>query len=202
MESSAEKVMLWTRQHKKSLEELQNNGVIRISRKHLEEKFEEITNYIAYLYKWFVNAAEKTVQKPKGVEFPIWCSVSEENMLMPTADQVVYVLEVDKKEIVYFDGMKWDYVLNHHYIPRDEKDAEEYAKELESKGFDNSFSFLDERTSHLYPEERKKVMDSWHRIFEIEKWDVFRVQANIWEIRPEMIKDILYYGKNAVKICH
>lgn len=193
MENSSEKVVLWTRQHIKSLEELRNNGAVRITRKHLEEKFEEITDYIVYLYKWFVDAADKMVPKPEGIEFPVWCSVSEENMLRPTADQVVYVLEVKKSEIVYFDGMKWDYVLNHHYIPRDEKDAEEYAKDLESKGFDNSFSFIDERTAHFYPAERKKVMDSWHRIFEIENWNIFRVQANIWEIRPEMIKDILYY---------
>ncbi len=189
MESISDKVTLWTRQHKKSLEELQNNNVIRIKRKHLDE----ITDYVVYLYKWFVDAAAKKVSKPKEVEFPVWCSISEENMLRPTVDEVVYVLEVDKSEIIYFDGMKGDYVLNHHYIPKDERDAAEYAKDLESKGFDNSFSFINEKTAHFYPVERKKVMDSWHRIFEIDKWDIFRVQANIWEIRPEMIKDILYY---------
>jgi len=193
MENISDKVTLWTRQHKKSLEELQNNNVIRIKRKHLEEKFDEITDYVVYLYKWFVDAAAKKVSKPEEVEFPVWCSISEENMLRPTVDEVVYVLEVDKSEIIYFDGMKWDYVLNHHYIPKDERDAAEYAKDLESKGFDNSFSFINEKTAHFYPAERKKVMDSWHRIFEIDKWDIFRVQANIWEIRPEMIKDILYY---------
>ncbi len=193
MENISDKVTLWTRQHRKSLEELQNNNVIRIERKHLEEKFDEITDYVVYLYKWFVDAAAKKVSKPEEVEFPVWCSISEENMLRPTVDEVVYVLEVDKSEIIYFDGMKWDYVLNHHYIPKDERDAAEYAKDLESKGFDNSFSFINEKTAHFYPAERKKVMDSWHRIFEIDKWDIFRVQANIWEIRPEMIKDILYY---------
>ena len=192
MDNKSDKVILWTRQHIKSLEELQINGAIRINRKHLKEKFDEITDYIAYLYNWFVEAAEKKVPKPEDVEFPIWCSVSEENMLRPTEDQVVYVLEVDRSEVIYFDGMKWDYVLNHHYIPKDEKDAEEYTKELEMKGFDNSFSFIDEKTAHFYPTERKKVMDSWHRIFEIAEWDIFKVQANIWEIRPEMIKDIIY----------
>lgn len=193
MENSTNKVTLWTRQNEKSLEELQANGSIRITRKHLEEKFEEITDYILYLYKWFVNAAEKIVPKPEEVDFPIWCSISEENMLRPTVDQIVYKLEVEKSKIVYFDGMKWDYVLNHHYIPKDEKDGEKYAKDLELKGFDNSFSFVDEKTSHFYPAEKKKVMDSWYRIFEIEDWNIFRVQANIWEIRPEMVKDILYY---------
>lgn len=193
MDSKLDKVILWTRQHKKSLDELSNNGVIRIKRKHLEEKFDEITDYIAYLYKWFVEAAEKKVPRPDEVEFPVWCSISEENMLRPTVDEIVYVLEVDKADVIYFDGSKWDYVLNHHYIAKDENDALEYARELEIKGFDNSFSFINEKTSRFYPQERKKVMESWHRIFEIEKWDIFKVQANIWEIKAEMIKDILYY---------
>ena len=74
---------------------------------------------------------------------------------------------------------------------QDEKDAEEYLKDLERKGFKNSYSFINEKTAHFYPQERKRVMDSWARVFEIDEWDIFRIQANIWEIRPEMIKDIL-----------
>lgn len=66
-------------------------------------------------------------------------------MLRPTLNEIVYVLEVDKSEVVYFDGMKWDYVLNHHYVPKDEKDAEEYLKDLERKGFKNSYSFINEK---------------------------------------------------------
>lgn len=186
-----EKVTLWTRQDKRSLNDLEKNGLIRISRGHLEEKFDLIADHIIFLYKWFVNEAEKRVQKPEGVEFPIWCSISEDYMLRPTINEIVYVLEVDKDKILYFDGIKWDYVLNHHYVPKDEKDAEEYLKDIESKGYKNSYSFLDEKTAHFYPEERKRVMDSWARVFEIDKWDIFRIQANIWEIRPEMIKDIL-----------
>ena len=135
------------------------------------------------------------VPKPTDVEFPIWCSISEENMLRPTMDTVVYVLEVDKSEIIYFDGMKWDYVLNHLYIPKDKKDEEEYIKDIKNKGFKDSFAIMDEKTTHFYPEERKKVMDSWMRVFEIDEWNIFRVQANIWEIRAEMIKDILYYSE-------
>lgn len=192
MEVKKDKVILWTRQDIKSLEELKINGVIRINKSHLQDKFEEITDYIVFLYSWFVEAAEKMVPRPENVEFPVWCSISEENMLRPTENQIVYVLEVDKSEVIYFDGTKWDYVLNHHYIPKDDEDAVEYAKDLEKKGFDNSFSFLDKKTSHFYPAERKRVMDSWYRIFDLDKWDIFRIQANIWEIRPDMIKDIIY----------
>lgn len=188
------KITLWTRQDKRSLYDLENNRVIRITKEHLEEKFDVIADHIIYLYEWFVNEAEKRVPKPEGAEFPIWCSISEEYMLRPTLNEIVYVLEVNKSEIIYFDGMKWDYVLNHHYIPKDEQDAEEYTKDIQSKGFKNSYSFIDKKTAHFYPEERKRVMDSWARVFEIDKWDIFRIQANIWEIRPEMIKDILTYN--------
>lgn len=189
------KVTLWTRQDIRSLDDLGKNGVIRITRKHLEEKFEEIADYIINLYNWFVDKASKMVPKPEGVTFPVWCSVDERNMLRPTIDTVVYVLEVDESEIIYFDGVKWDYVLNHMYIPKDEKDAVEYEKYLESKGFKHGFSFIDERTAHFYPLEKKRVMDSWMRVFEIDEWNIFRVQANIWEIRKDMVKDIIHYKK-------
>lgn len=191
-EAPSNKVTLWTRQDKKSLEELKSEGVIRIKRKHIEEKFDVIADYIIFLYKWFVDEASKRVPKPAGVEFPIWCSVSEEYMLRPTENEIVYVLEVDEADIIYFDGQKWDYVLNHHYIPRDEADTEEYENDLKSKGFRDSYSFIDENIGHFYPKERKRVMDSWIRIFEADKSDIFKVQANIWEIRPDMIKEILY----------
>lgn len=44
------KVTLWTRQDKRSLEEMKNEGVIRIKRKHLVEKFDRIADYIINLY--------------------------------------------------------------------------------------------------------------------------------------------------------
>lgn len=188
-----EKIKLWTRQDSRSLNQLKENTVIRIKESHLREKFEDISDYILELYTWFNKEAEKIVAKPRGVEFPVWCSISEENMLRPIPGTVVYVLEVDRSQIVYFDGTKWDYVLNHLYIPKDKEDEEKYNRELEEKGFKHGFSFVDKKVSHFYPQERKRVMDSWLRVFEIDDWNIFKVQANIWEIKENMIKEILYY---------
>lgn len=193
MNNSAKKVTLWTRQDIKSLDDLKTAGIIRINEKHMEEKFDIISSYIINLYRWFVHAAEKRVPKPADVEFPIWCSISEENMLRPTEDTVVYVLEVDENQVVYFDGSKWDYVLNHLYIPKDAADDAAYKKDMDIRGHKNLFSFIDEKTAHFYPLERKQVMESWERIFDIDEWNIFKVQANIWEIRSDMIREILYY---------
>ncbi len=184
-------VTLWTRQDIRSLEELKNEGVVRIKRKHLEEKFDVLAGYIINLYDWFVSEADKMVPKPEGVEYPIWGSISEEYMLRPTDKEIVYVLEAEESEIIYFDGLKWDYVLNHHYIPIDETDLEQYKTDIQNKGFRDTYSFFNENTAHFYRSERKRVIDSWIRVFETDRHDAFRTQANIWEIRPEMIKEII-----------
>ncbi len=42
-----------------------------------------MADYIIELYNWFVNKADKKIEKPKDVEFPIWCSISKESTLAP-----------------------------------------------------------------------------------------------------------------------
>lgn len=191
--NNSKKVTLWTRQDIKSLESIENYGYHRIKREYIEQQFEDIAEHFIFCYSWFVNVVSKILPKPGEVEFPIWCAISDENMLRPIENTVVYVLEVDESEVIYFDGQKWDHVLNHLYIPKDELDRKLYMEEMEMKGLKDSFSFIDGKYAHFYPLEKKRVMDSWIRIFEIDEWNIFNVQANIWEIRPEMIKDILYY---------
>lgn len=190
---SQEKVTLWTRQDIRSLDEIKNTGRHRIKREYIEAQFEDISEHYIKLYQWFIDKASKIVPKPEGVEFPVWCSISEENMLKPIEGTIVYVLEVNKRETIYFDGRKWDYVLNHLYIPKDEEDEKAYIKDMERKGFKNQFSFIEGKYANFYPLEKNRVMDSWMRVFEIDDWNIFNVQANIWEIREDMIKDILYW---------
>ena len=91
-------------------------------------------------------------------------------------------------------GMKWDYVLNHHYVPKDQKDNEEYENDIKQKGFKNSYSFLDDKYKRMYPDEAKRVIDSWERIFDINDLNVFEIQANLWEIKKEWVKDVLFHG--------
>ena len=81
-------------------------------------------------------------------------------MLKPIKGTVVYVLEIDESEVIYFDGQKWDYVLNHLYIPKDDMDRESYRDEMEMKGFRDVFSFIDGKYANFYPLEKKRVMDS------------------------------------------
>ena len=190
---NSKKVILWTRQDIQSLKNLKEHGVHRIKKEYITKQFDDMADHYIQAYLWFVGVASKIVSKPLDVTFPIWCSISDKNMLRPIENTVVYVLEIDISEVIYFDGGKWDYVLNHHYIPKDMEDAKLYVQDMKKKGFKDTFSFIDGKLSHFYPLEKRQVIESWMRIFEIEDFNIFSVQANIWEIREEMIKDIIYY---------
>jgi len=186
-------VKLWTRQDIKSLDDIEKYGFFRVTEKYIRLNYGDISNYYITLYKWFVKEATKRVQKPDDVEFPIWCSISEESMLRPIENTICFALEVPKSQVIYFDGGKWDYVLNHIYIPKDDEDQRLYLEDLKRKGFKDEFGILQGNNGNFYPWEKRKIIQSWERIFQIDNWDIFKVQGNIWEIKPEFIKSIYYY---------
>ena len=183
-------VILWTRQDIRSLKEIEESGRYRVKKSYIEEQFGDIAEHYLNAYDWLTRAATKIVPKPEGVDYMVWCSISDQNMLRSIEGTVVYKLEVPKDEIVYLDGMKWDYVLNHLYIPKDDEDERKYRDEMKKKGFNDVFSPIKEEYAHFYPLEKKKIVDSWDRIFQIDDWNIFTTQANIWEIRSDMIVDI------------
>ncbi len=181
------KVRLWTRQDKRALNILERTGRFYNHELFLREKFGDIAPFFMDKYTWFVKRAQVTVPKPADVQFPIWCSVAQEYMLRPTPDEIVFEIEKKVEDVMYFDGTRWDLVLNHMYIPKDEKDDEEYGEHLKKLGIKNRHSLVEGRQAALFPDEQKRVLDSWERVFELPEWDYFRIQANIWEIHNSEI---------------
>ena len=55
---------------------------------------------------------------------------------------MVYCLEVPEDQVIYFDDVKWDYVLNRIYLPKDEEDKKAYRQHLKDIGVENGFEFL------------------------------------------------------------
>jgi len=185
------KAIIFTRQDTRSLDVIRNKGRFTNKRSYIEEGFGDISNFFLSPYNWFVEEASKKVEKPDDVEYPIWCAVDWRNCLKPMGDTLVYVLEVPEEKIIYFDGSKWDFVLNEHYVPDDNEDLESYNRDLKRKGIDSGYEFLRGNYAHMYPLETQKVLESRKKIFNIDSWNIFAVQANIWELREEWIKRIV-----------
>lgn len=190
-----EKVRLYTRQDIRSLKELEEKGYFRNKISYVRENFGDISDYILGCYNYFVREASKIVPKSEEIEMPVWCAVSNKNCMPPIENTILYVLDVPRDEVIYFDGMKWDYVLNHHYIPLNDEDEREYNERLKKKGIENGFEFFEGKYKNFYPEEKKIVIDSWKRIFDIDEWNIYKVQGNIWEIKKEWIVTTVEAGE-------
>ena len=188
-------VRLYTRQNDKTLYQLKRDGRIINQRVYVEMHFGDIAPLFMESYDWFTKEAAKIVPKPEDVHAPIWCSISVENCLKPIEGTVVYELEVPEERVIYFDEAKWDYVLNRIYLTKDAKDCERYKKYLKDIGVVNGFEFFQGRYKGMYPEEEERIMDSWQRVFEIDNWTIFNVCGNLWEIRQEWVKRIVYPGE-------
>lgn len=188
-------VKLYTRQNDKTLFQLERENRIINNRVYVELHFGDIAPLFMESYDWFTKEAAKRVPKPQDVKAPIWCSISKENCLKPIEGTVVYVLEVPEEQVIYFDECKWDYVLNRIYLPKDEKDGTVYKEHLKKLGVANGFEFLQGRYQGMFPEEERKIRESWNRVFDIDNWTIFNVCGNIWEIKKEWVRRIVRPGE-------
>ncbi len=193
------KSLLFTCQNVKSLSVIEKDGRFINKKEYIKEHLEDVAPMILKSYDWFVKAADSRIKKPSDVDYQIWCVPSADACMKPTENEVVYILEVPDEEIIYFSGIKWDYVLNMHYIPKDEPDYKNYLKDISEKGFVNSYEFIVGRYSGKYPDEEKRIVESWIRIFDIDSWNTREVQANLWQIKKEWIKHIVRHGENIPK---
>ena len=188
-------VRLYTRQNDKTLYALEHKGRIINEKRYVELHFGPDAELFLESYDWFTKEASKRLTKPEDVSAPIWCSVSTVGCLKPIEGTVVYVLEVPENQVIYFDNRKWDYVLNRIYLPKDEEDARLYEKHLEQLGVRDGFSFFVGKYRGMFPEEEKLIQRSWKRAFEIEDRSPFTITGNLWEIKKEWVKIIVYPGE-------
>lgn len=195
-----EYVNLYSRQHENSLYELKSKGVLRNKRLYVQAHMKGISDFFLGKYDLFVKMAETRHPKSNEISYPIWCSVSKDNCLKPIDKEVVYALTVPKSEVIYFDGAKWDLVLNNQYVPKDKEDALRFQKELKMHGIDHSFNIFDRKYDEMFDDLRDEIVASWERIFEITDRSEFVVQANLWEIKKEWVRHIIYPGDDFFEI--
>ncbi|MDD7312497.1 MAG: DUF3841 domain-containing protein [Clostridiaceae bacterium] len=188
-------VRLYTRQNDKTLAQLKRDGRIINQRAYVRMHFGDMAQHYLDSYDWFTAEAAKRIPKPDDVTASIWCSISAQNCLKPINGTVVYVLDVPKDKVIYFDEAKWDYVLNRIYIPADEDDRAAYKKHLNTLGVQNGFEFFQGRYKGMYPREEERIRESWKRVFDIDNWTIFNICGNIWEIRREWVRQIVHPGE-------
>lgn len=200
-----ERVRIFTKQNAKTLKQLERDGRVINNRLYVQLHLGDIAPYFIKKYDWLTQEAARRLPKPADVQAPIWCAVSPRSCMSPEEGELVYVLEVPCDQVIFFDNFKWDYVLNQIYLPLDEADQEAYMQHLRDIGVNSRFDFTKDRYRNVFPEEVKRIQDSWVRIFDIDEWGIWNVCANIWEIRQEWVKQIIWPGEevdmDALEVC-
>ena len=184
------KTTLFTRQQQQALTILEREGVFRMQPLWIQKKYGDIAAYYMKNYDWLAYESARRVPRPAGVSYPIWCSVDEAYMLRESPGEVVFELAIPEEQIIYFDSAKWDMVLNHMYIPLDPADEKAFYAELKERGVRNPYTLLDDAESRFYPDLVRRIRASWDRVFDIKDWNMFTVQANIWEFTADDIVDV------------
>lgn len=190
-----ETMTLWTRQVPEVWEELQTSGAYYVKEEYIRKKNGEISDYYLELYRWYTKEAGSYVDIPERLQYPIWLCVSEEVMLQPVENTVILKLEVPKDKVVICNMEAWGYVVNYWYVPLDDADAKRHKEELKRYGIGEEDELISTSKGNFYPMLKRKIKDSWKRVFTMPPANDNDAVATIWEIRREWVKEVRCYEK-------
>ena len=112
-------------------------------------------------------------------------------MLQPTEGTVILKVEIPEDQYILCNYDGWGYCVNYWYVPVDDEDRKAHEKELRQYGIASDDELLLTSKGNFYPLLKKKLLDSWKRIFTQYPADaVSGVVATAWEIRKEWVKEI------------
>ena len=189
-------LILWTRQAADILNELREHGIYRVKREYIEKKNDTISEYYLKLYRWYTQEARKYICLPREAEYPVWLSVNEDNMLQPTPGTVILKAEVPADQYIYCNYDGWGYCVNYWYVPFDEEDKKRHEQELKRYGLKSDDELLLTDKGNFYPLLKRKVQESWKRIFTLlPKDEVTGLVATSWQLRQEWIREVRCYDK-------
>ena len=190
-----EKIKLWTRQVPQMWEELERTGVYHVRREYIEQKNDTMAPYYLRLYRWYTQRARKYIEVPEGLEYPIWLSTDEEYRLQPTAYSVILRLEVPREQVLFINMNAWGYRENYWYIPADEADAKTHQEERKKYGVASDDELFLTDKGNFYPLLKRKVENSWDRVFTLKPGEGQEIAATAWELKREWVEEVQIYGE-------
>ena len=184
--------IFWTRQAAAIEEELEKNGIYRAKKEYIEKKNDTISEFYLRLYRWYTKEAAKYIET--SGEYPIWLSLSEDNMLQPVEGTVILEVEIPADRYLLCNYDAWGYIVNYFYVPLDEADRVRHTNELRRYGIGSDDELLLTNKGNFYPLLKREVQQSWSRAFTLKPGNMeMGLVATAWEIRKEWVREIRHY---------
>lgn len=173
---------LWTAQSPIVLETLEREGIYRVRRSFVAQKYGQSGWNFSVAYGFFVRRARSILPPPEGAESPVWCW-PDPRWVGLEGDCILLHLTVPEEQVLLFDTRRWNAVLNLSYLPGGEEDGAAFDRELERQGIKDP---LDLFRTPFYPQLRRRVEESWKGLFDPPEEGY--AQAAVWELRREWVE--------------
>lgn len=181
-----DKVTLYTAQRQIVLDTIERYGVYYVKREYIKAKYGESAWVFAEAYAFFRQMAPGYLPCPPEAESGIWL-YHDPRWTYATPDTSLIELSIPRDKVLFFDLRLWNRILNLEYIGADERDEREFAERLKRLGLSDTRKLF---TTAFYPLEKRRVRESWNRLFSSGGCEPIYLQAASWELRREWIADI------------
>lgn len=181
-----ETIRVWTKQHRDILGVLEDRGRYIVKRQYIESKMDEHAGLYTEVYAWYADRAASVVTRPQDVEYPVWVSLDEGEVVGGGGDDVLLQLDVPSDRLIVLDIDKWGLIVNYMYIPRDEADRAEHERLLAAYRIDDTAAYM----SPFYPSVKQKIRKSWDRLFDSSVVMSPVKIGTLWEVKREWISRI------------
>ena len=161
-------LLLYTAQSPVVLEALRRDGVERVKREYVDRKYGQSAWSFQEAYSFFRAEADSR-----------WCFMGPDSLLMS--------FRVPEEKVIFFDRRLWERVLNLEYIGEDAADEARFEAELRSMGVNDCRKVF---SCGFYPLQKRKVRESWKRLFSSGGCETAVRQAAVWELRSEWLVDV------------
>ena len=181
-------ITVWTKQHEKVLDELEQTGRYRAKKEYIIKDLEEHANLVLETYDWLVKHSPDAANKPEGVTYPVWVSFQQEATMLPSPGTVILQLSVDSHMVTPVNIAKWGAILNYSYIPLDQQDAHRHQQLLEAYGVSDPQAYM----TQFYPQIKREIIGSWDRLFDPEVHLGNDLEYGLlWEVQKEWIVNVM-----------
>lgn len=178
-------VKVWTVQHKSVAEVIASDGIYIPDAEHVcwdmgeyKELGMECYNWLARNLPWagaesldlsWAGAESGNLSWAKkgsvALQYPVWVTLEEGKNYPETGDLVLFELEVPADKLAVISVAKWSAIMDYRYIPADEEDRRRHSKMLQDYGTSDTAAYM----SQFYPDIKREIQSSWHRVFEVEE---------------------------------
>lgn len=179
-------VIMWAAQTRQVADAINCDGVSYVKKEFIDKKYGEVAWVFRTAYSFFISRFEQKVARPDFAESPVWL-YKDPKWASVGGDVVLFKLSIPKEEILFFDTRKWSKVLNLSFIGN-EKEEDAFEAELKRQGIQDA---MDAFSKPFYPLIKKKIIQSWEKLFEISDVEERYVQGAVWCIKKEWIEEII-----------